>query len=342
MVQNILKGHKLPKPSFDKKQNDKNGLDAERLSAAVLTMALNSRVSWASRKEDNSKIDLIISMQHPWIINRMEVVLTQVKSGFSYAKTSENPEDNKQKLSIDKSRFKEYLKRNHHTLICWINRATEELFWVIVKANSEYLRSEYNFSHRLTPATRYDIIRIFTTIADKNGGVGLIFHVSNESDSYSRLPYSHENFRKLRKKARKAYKELQSEAIVSPLFGHVHFTRLGWRHITRTSRLNDHKISSYEILPLLRHLIERAPSKHHLQYFIEEEDEYWNYRQAEYLCQYDHVKQKKSGKTVGTFVFVKILESIRYPRNWKSNSQLNQLIDRKVTFKSIYYKQKWK
>ncbi len=150
--------------------NDLNGHDAERLAAANLTLALNARISWASRKEDNSKIDLIVTMLHPWEKNKAEVILTQVKSGQTFG---QKITDGKQSFKIIKSKFEIFLKQKHHSLITWIDREDNEIYWCIIKANSSFFRTVYGLTHKLSPATPFDIFRITNSFEDINRGKGI-------------------------------------------------------------------------------------------------------------------------------------------------------------------------
>lgn len=55
--------------------------------------------------------------------------------------------------------------------------------------------------------------------------------------------------RSLKQAAREWFCAAQSREIVSPGLGTVHFTRTGWRHLTRTSRRRLHMLQSLSVLP---------------------------------------------------------------------------------------------
>lgn len=321
------------------KLNDLNGHDAERLSASSLTLALNCRISWASRKEDNAKTDLILTMLHPWIENKAEVILTQVKSGNSYAEV--NPSDNYH-FKIVKNKFKSFLNQNHHTLICWTERESNEIFWFIIKANSQYYRNTYGLSHKLSPATRFDVIRVLNGFGDRNGGKGLQFAAKESNAEQIRFKYSYEYFKKLRRTAKNCYNKLKVNNLSSNIFGKIEVTNYGWRHITRESRWSQYKVSSYEIIPILDKILERSPTKHFIQNYWEETNDVNKYRKTEYLLEYHQIKKNvfSESKLMNVDVYIKLIEIIEYPKNWRENSKLSQSINRRVIFKSIYYKQK--
>jgi len=338
MLKNVFTNSTKP-TLVNTKLNDINGHDAERLSASSLTLALNCRISWASRKEDNAKTDLILTMLHPWIENKAEVILTQVKSGKTYAEV--NPSDNYH-FKIVKNKFKPYLNLNHHTLICWIERESNEIFWFIIKANSQYYRNTYGLSHKLSPATRFDVIRVINGFGDTNGGKGLQFATKEYNAEQIRFKYSYESFKKLRETAKVCYNKSKSKNLLSNIFGTIEVTNYGWRHMTRESRWSQYKVSSFEIIPILDKILERSPTKHFIQNYWEETTELNKYRKTEYLLEYHKIKKDVFSKTelIEVDVYVKLIETIEYPKNWRENSTLTQAINRRVIFKSIYYKQK--
>ncbi|MEZ4950613.1 MAG: hypothetical protein R2879_20805 [Saprospiraceae bacterium] len=319
------------------KKSDIKGIDGERFSASALTMALNARISWASRKEDNAKADLIITMLHPWKKNKAEVILCQVKAGHTYAKIiNENPT----KTKYEKSEFKDYLNNRNPFFICWVNTENHQVFWFIIKANSKFLRNEFGPLHKLSPATRYDLMRILNGFEYKSGGKGLQFSVLNSNEKRGHK-YDKIAFKNLRDVAKRKYSELKKiKGIDSEIFGPILFTNFGWRHITRESRWSKYKVSSYEILPILKPLLKSSPTKHYIQNFSEESDKSQKYRKVEYLLEYNNVKMfcKENSKLLDVKAYVKIIEIIKYPKNWKTNSSLTTEIKRRVKFKSIYYK----
>jgi hypothetical protein len=327
-----MKNYFKIKPRLDTlEQNKINGKSAERYFAALLTIALEARVFWGTRTEDDSKVDLMTVLNHPWLENRVEVIFTQVKSGLSYC------EIKNKRLVVHKDKFSHLTKRNHNTLVCWSTVNNNCPYWFIIKANSSYFRTTYSEIHILNPASRFDIIRILTSTAIKNGGKGLIFKREN-----SRQEYSNQEFISLRVKAKRIFNDLKISELYNPLFGKIEFTRLGWRHMTRASRLNNYKIASYEIIPILKFLLSKTPSKHYLFDYENKNDKENEYRYNEYLMEYDNVKcyDNESGEKIEIKIYVKLLELIGYNKNWRDVANTTTETNRRVIFKSIYYKTK--
>src|SRR5690606_40501569 len=117
-------------------------------------MALNARISWASRREDNSKVDLIATLAHPWRDKKIEVIFVQVKFGPRYAGLQ--PPGTRRTLEISKQEFRSFLNTNHHSLICWVNPNDNEVYWFLIRLNSTFYRTHYGPTHVVTPATKYD------------------------------------------------------------------------------------------------------------------------------------------------------------------------------------------
>lgn len=312
-------------------QNKINGKSAERYFSAALTISLEARILWASRTEDDSKVDLISVITHPWIENTVQVIFTQVKSGKSFCEIKDKT------LKVNKSKFDDFLNRNHHTLICWTNVDDDIPYWFIIKANAQYFKTEYPEHHKISPASRFDIIRILTSSTLKDGGKGLIFSRRN-----SRYEYDLDSFKNLRNDAKKIYKSINSENIINPLLGKIEFTRLGWRHVTRESRLDDYKVASYEIIKILNKIISKTPTKHYIIESQIKEDENLTFRENEYILIYENVRcyDRENEKQIITNVYIKLLEVIGFENNWMNKANTSAIVKRRVIFKSIYYKER--
>lgn len=312
-------------------QNKVNGKSAERYIAATLTISLNARIFWATRTEDDSKVDLISVLTHPWFENRVEVVFTQVKSGASFCKVENG------KLIVTKEKFNNLLLRNHHTLICWTLVDDDTPYWFLIRANSKFFRTEYSTNHLISPASRFDIVRILTSTMTKDGGKGIIFSRKNE-----RQEYDFSEFKALRDNAKVMYNVLKNTEVVNPLFGQIDFTRLGWRHITRESRLNIFKTATYEIMSVIQNLLSKTPTKHFTHNTLRNEDSQNSYRASEYILEYKNVLcfDKETQQTIAVNVYVKLLEFIGYSVKWRANAISSNDVERRVVFKSIYYKKR--
>jgi hypothetical protein len=285
-------------------QNKLNGKSAERYFAANLTITLNSRVFWATRTEDDSKVDLVTVISHPWLDNHVDVLFTQVKSGNSFCKVE------KGQLIVEKQKFTNLLNRNHNTLVCWSLVNSDTLYWFIIKANAKYFRNKYNQNHKLTPITRFDISRILTSFNNTNGGKGLAFSFGNI------------DFLENRKAAKNIYNILKTKTILNPIFGQIEFSRLGWRHVTRKDRLNCYKTNTFDIMPILEKILQRTPSKHicYKSDFLDDNES--NYRICEYILTYNDVQSfdKKNNTRIETDVYVKVLEFSGYSKKWRDTA----------------------
>ncbi|RXR23040.1 DUF4365 domain-containing protein [Flavobacterium stagni] len=308
-----------------------NGKLAERYFASILTTALDARVSFTSRTEDDAKLDLVTIMSHPWKKNTVEILFTQVKSGKTYAQVVEN------KLIVNKDELTDLLNRNHNSLICWTEVNDDNAYWFFIKAKARFFKTEYNISHKFSPLTKFDLLRLTTSSNDKNGGSGLIFNRKN-----IRSEYSKDDYVKLRNEAKLNYKKFKKEETINPLFGKIEFTRLGWRHITRESRWYRYEVASLEIIRILDKILSLSPSNHYIINCYENNDDTnFSFREVEYLLSYEKVKayNKETHKLENVTVFIKLLEIGTYLKEWKQRPKNTSAIYRRVIFKSIYYKQ---
>lgn len=311
-------------------QNKLNGKAVERHIASLLLSAMNARVVFTSRTEDDAKIDLITAFSHPWIDNDVQIISTQVKSGASFCSIDNNT------LILKNSKFKDLLKRNSWMLVCWTTTEGKAAYWFLIKPNSKFIKLEYNSNHIINPLAKFHLIRIIYSVTKRDGGKGLIFSRQNHNQEYSRIEYQ-----KLRTFAKQRYKDFKTAKIINPVFGVIEFTRLAWRHITRQTRLDNFKTASFEVIPILDKLMMTAPSKHYtLKHFTDIIDGDV-YVENEYLLNYSEVKiyDITTGNTLRAEVFIKLIEVGSYHSDWMSNAEKNNFVSRRVIFKSIYYKQ---
>ncbi|MCC4227871.1 hypothetical protein [Zunongwangia profunda] len=309
--------------------NIENGKTTERYFAGLLTTALNARVSFTSRTEDDSKVDLVTIFSHPWIKNEVRILATQVKSGNTYASYENGT------LIIKPQNFTDLLSKNDWTLVCWTKVENDEGYWFLVKPNSKFIKPEYNSNHILNPLTKFHLIRIIYSKINSNGGLGLIFKRNNIYQKYNR-----EEFISLRLKAKNKYSKIKKLNIVNPLFGEIEFTRLGWRHITRESRWYYYTTASFEAIQILDKILLLSPTKHYTLKHETNSDNSLFYTENEYLLNYDKIKvfDSDTGETKKVEVFIKLLEISGYQKDWKNTPKANINYSRRVIFKSIYYK----
>lgn len=310
-------------------ENKFNGKLSERYFAGILTTALDARVSFTSRTEDDAKLDLVTIMSHPWELNKVEILYTQVKSGESICKVDGT------KLKVNKSKFKSLLQRTHNTLVCWTKVDDEEQYWFLIKSNSRFFKTEYDKIHVLSPLTKFDIVRLVTAANNSDGGAGLIFKRKNE-----RYKYSHQEYIELRNRAKSSYSLAKNKEIYNPLFGVVEVTKLGWRHITRESRYCDFKMASYEIIAILKNILKVSPTRHYIIKSIELQRGRECFRELEFLLYYGKVKvfDREQARLMQVDVYVKLLEICSFDRAWKLIPKNTTNVKRRVIFKSIYYK----
>jgi hypothetical protein len=311
-------------------QNIINGKTAEKYFAALLTTALDARVNFVSRTDDDAKLDLVTIMSHPWVKNSVEIFFTQVKSGPTYGEVKD------EKLIIHTDKLQDLVGRNHSSLICWTKLDDSEAYWFFIKSNARFFKSEYNFTHKLSPLTKFDLTRMVNSVNNKDGGKGLIFNRRNNKSEYTS-----DDYKILRNNAKSFYAKYKKQDIINPIFGKIEITRLGWKHITRERRWYYYEVASLEIISILDKILKLSPSKHYIIEHENNQDKEYHFRENEFLLSYDNVKvfDQEQKKLVNVRVFVKLLEIGAYLKAWKEKPENTLIANRRVIFKSVYYKQ---
>lgn len=320
MTTSLLKYKPLKKRLETRSENIDNGNDAEVMAASFLIKAIGAEISWGSRNEDGRKIDLICSYDHPWFDKERFVFMVQVKSGGSFGEKL--PEGFKLKSSA-----KNAAKRTTHPIfVIWIHRESGDSYWAYIHPRTESTPQIYGNNHLLTPATRYDIARCQAQFLPiKKGGSGIII---NQKDKDLKI---------IRKKSMSKYKMYQTTGLFCPTLGKIDVSRVGWRHMFRKTRSSSNKAKSYTTIQFLDKIISDLPSEIYISKCEFSKQSEYNYRTNEYVLVYQDVKEQNTPLT-RIKVVIRIIEEIRWPKDWSKNSTLTQFVERRNVLLSCYYK----
>ncbi len=320
MTDSLLKYKPTKKRLETRAENIDNGNDAEVLAASFLIMAIGAEISWGSRNEDGRKIDLICSYDHPWFEKERFIFFVQVKSGDSYG---EKLTDGFRLKTIAKNAAK---RTTHPVCVIWIDRDSGNSYWAYVHPKSESKPQNYGNNHLVTPTMRYDIARCqahFLPI--KKGGAGIILSEKNT------------DLATIRKKALTKYKSYQLSGLLIPNLGKIEVTRVGWRHMFRKTRALKNKAKSLTTIRFLDKIVCDIPSETYISSCEFTEQAEYNYRTSEYVLTYENVKiQNTTLEKVK--VVVRVIEVVRWPKDWNKNSTLKQFVERRNILLSCYYK----
>lgn len=309
----------LPKAIVSRELNSQNGNDSEMLSASSIINAFGAEIRWGSRNEDNSKIDLFISYNHPWYTNERIILLVQVKSGDSYGKVSGG------KATLYKRAFKEVRRSLSNICLVWLNNDSGLNYWTYIQPHTKIKLAELGRNHLLSPAVRFEIARYvsrnyrFTNF----GGKGLILN----------LNISHSPLKDRRKLVRAKYRNMKN--VLNPSFGLIEFTKTGWDHMFRSSRQKLFKSHSLFIIPYLKTILEQRPKRHWTKNFETYKRKNFTFCQYEHILAYEDITTTTGEKGK---VIVKLLEEVGYPDDWKQQTLLSQKVVRRVVLKSCSWK----
>lgn len=316
-MNSLFFSNKKPITKEDNIHNQLNGNDAESKAAADFIQALKCQVSWSSREEDGKKIDLHVSFNHPWA-NEIKSLHVQVKSGNSYA------EETNEGFTLKSSVINEVRRQTQSICLVWVSNIQNKVYWAYIHPNTIKSKSlSYGLHHKLTPATKFDLTRcIERSLNIKTGGKGIIIKELNIN-----------NIQLIRKRIKVLYNSFKN--INSPILGSIEITRFGWRYMFRKSRSSTFKQRSLNSIPYIKLFLEQKPSSHVIMKFEENNEGEYVYHKTEHLLKF---KNSKNNHLANITVNIRIIEVIGYPLMWKDASYNTQLIQRRVIFKSIYYK----
>ena len=301
--------------------NSQNGNDSEVISASNLIQALNAELSWGSRNEDNSKIDLLLSFNHPWIKGKRTFLLSQVKSGASFGKVINNT------IKLYAKGIKEAQKSQNDICLVWYDHSTQENYWAYIHRNSKPKIVELGQNHILSPATRFEISRCISRSTKLKffNSRGLIL----DFKKIKSIPLSIH-----RKNVRTFYKN--SNTIENPLYGRIDLTNYGWKHMFRKSRVKQYKNDSLIIIPYLKQLLSFQPDRHWVISFNSSKHNEFTIINYEHVLRYENIKNNDNEDVFE--VVIKLIEEVIFPTEWKSANLLTQKVFRKSILKSCSLK----
>ena len=310
-------------PQLTRAYNSQNGNDCEIISAANLIQALNAEVSWGSRNQDNSKIDLLLSFNHPWIIGQRTLLLSQVKSGASFGKIEDSA------IKLYSKGIKEAQKSQNNICLIWYDHLTKENYWVYIHSNTQPKKVELGKNHILSPATRFEISRCISRSSKLQyfNARGLIMDITSIDEKPLAV------YRKYLKSLYRNY-----NLINNPLYGKIEITNYGWQHMFRKSRIKKYKRESLIILPYLKQLLTYQPDRHWIISFLKDTHNDFSILRYEHVLRYENIKSNINNEVYE--VVIKLIEEIAFPTEWKKENLLSQKIFRKVVFKSCSMKRK--
>ena len=320
MTFSLLKYKPTKKRLETRAENIDNGNDAEFLAASFLIMSIGAEISWGSRNEDGRKIDIICSYDHPWFEKERFMFLVQIKSGGSFG----------EKLSDGfklKTSAKTAAKRTTHPVcVIWVDRDSGNSYWAYIHPKTESKPQIYSNNHLVMPSMRFDIARCQAQFLPiKQGGAGIIL---NEKRT---------DLKTIRKKALTKYKSYQASGLFIPNLGKIEVTRIGWRHMFRKSRAAKNKAKSLTTIQFLDKIVCDLPTETYISNCKFSKQAEYDYRTSEYVLTYEDVKTLN--KTLEKIkVVVRIIEVIRWPKDWRENSTLTQFVERRNVLLSCYYK----
>lgn len=302
-------------------QNPINGSDSESFAMAKIILACRGEGYWGSREEDNSKIDMVFSVQHPWHRGERIIILSQVKSGTTYGEALTHG------FKLKGAAKSAAIRTNHGICVAWVDRDANRIFWAYVHPTSTTRPQEYGGYHEVTPAMLYDLARCAGLKRSGNmGGKGIIVRCRGTSITTrrERVKCTYRNF----------------GILISPALGEVELTRLAWRHMFRKGRRQESKSTSMDIIPYLKRLLDQWPSSHAITEHNTFSSNGYAHRICEHLMKFSEIKIQKPGanEPERAVAHIRVIEEIRYPENWESNVMLSQLVTRRVVLRSAYYK----
>lgn len=321
MATELHSNNALPAPVADRTLIREIGADGEAVAASMLLTAFGAEIRWGSRMEDNRKMDVFISYEHPWHNSERIVLLSQIKAGSSFGRVHTNG------IKFYKTTLEKVKRPINDIFLVWFNPDDQQCYWAYVHPNNKTKNYSYGKNHKLTPSIRFEAARIITR--------NHTFYEKGASWLILNLRASVLSLKDLRKERHSFYNNIN--VVQNPLLGNIEFTELGWKHMFRASRHRRYKQQSLSLIPYLKHILRCQPTAYWINKFKESKRKDYEFRQYHYVFSYADVKSNTGDERYN--IIIKVIEEIGYPLCWKSETLLSQKILRRVVFQSCSLKE---
>lgn len=298
------------------------GNASARRVAALLSVAVCAETTHSSLDSDSAKVDLWVHFRHAFDKNKVITAACQVKTGKSFKKntvSSENP----LKIDFGRDTIQALSRRPGPGLLVWVPpKPSPKAYWHIINPRGEEKNTTVIYRHQyITPYLRFALTR---TNDYSHYHHGLVQH------DVATLPED-----KIQDQARKDYAKLKSRTWRHPLFGDLHVTRHGWRHVTRRAKSKSNRLTQLQIVPYLEYFLKAMPFR------IENGNPAFSTagnqvsETRHILCWY-----KKALRIDGDMhaLLLRVRETVTYPKNWFSQPLAMDEVRQTATLESWWPK----
>jgi hypothetical protein len=285
-----------------------DGPAGERRAASILTTALCAEATHATAGEDDDKIDMKLSIPHAFRADVRIPVHCQVKSGNSYLSSANESAFHLKNVSAKSINILRAGTRP--ALILWVPPPPrEDLYWYgfgLRQRDSTPLKIPR--WHRVSPAMRYDLTRIFERCSPTPRAPRLDVTTSS---------VDHDT-------ARAAYRNL-APFYAHPLAGTLRVSWLAWRHVTRKSKPKAQREQSLRLVRYLPRFLDSSPDRFSTVCDGVTREGNWTRRRSWTWCWYHNALRIDEQPHR---LLVRFREDIVFPTNWRrfplAESQVEQ------------------
>ncbi len=304
------------------------GDSGEVIASNMLGTIFNAQVNRASLKSEfDGALDLHVEYTYfNEEVKTRRYFAVQVKTGNSHAtwlKTSL-----RWKIDVDNKHVEKWRKFNGPIILIWIKPDKNmKVYWKYIGKNSSEKYISIGKKRLLNPGTKFEIDRLIQNETSNNKNYPL-FTIKSYKSFFDALISSKRNFQKLK-------------GIVNSSYGRIEISNYCWRHLTRNGRKNKYIRESLALLPITKPLLLKDPSKIITQSETSNIDDVSSKGEVtvrkKILFIYRNVNFSNQKKA---HVFIRLDETIIFPKNWQESGLLQQNVIQKMKLESIYKKEK--
>ncbi|WP_119789742.1 DUF4365 domain-containing protein [Flavobacterium anhuiense] len=251
----------------------------------------------------------------------------QVKTGKSYTEWLTTKKCYSLR-NIDPEHIEKWKKNNQSVIILWVNPKKKiEVYWKFIKptSSSDFLYLTNN--NLLRPHSIFEIDRLFTLSQKKSkNGIPLI-----TLKDFSTLA-------DVKKWSKKEYSKIRGDFLTP--FGIISISGYAWKHLIRKNRNVTHIFDSLLLLRNVKTILNFYPDQiqtispdNNPENLDKHNNNILSQKRVLFIYRNVNFNDKK-----GCTVYIRMKETIIYPKNWRENFFAKDKLQYKLTLESIYRK----
>lgn len=276
--------------------------------------------------EGLAALDFQLKYKNFFGLDSVKQIGVQVKTGKSYTDWITTKKCYSLR-NIDPNHIEKWKKNNQSVIVLWVNPQKKiDVYWKYIKPTSSLDFLYLTNNNLLRPHSIFEIDRLFTLANKSKNGIPLI-----TLKKFSSLA-------EVKIWCKKEYSKIKGKLVTD--FGIINLTGYAWKHLIRKNRNVTHIYDSLLLLRSVKTILNFHPDQiqtispnNNPENFDENNNNIVTQKRVLFIYRNVNFSDVK-----GCTVYIRLKETIIYPKNWRENFFIKGKLQHKLTLESVYRK----